>query len=75
MINQTKDHRLRLLQTIAKNLDNWLIKVKKIKAIYHTMNMFNLDVTQKCLIAECWAPVSDLDAIQGKNNLILAVWS
>ena len=28
------------------------------------MNMFNLDVTQKCLIAECWCPVSDLDKIQ-----------
>ena len=26
--------------------------------------MFNLDVTQKCLIAECWCPVSDLDKIQ-----------
>lgn len=41
-----------------------ILKVKKIKAIYHTMNMFNLDVTQKCLIAECWCPVSDLDKIQ-----------
>lgn len=28
------------------------------------MNMFNLDVTHKCLIAECWCPVSDLEAIQ-----------
>ena len=28
------------------------------------MNMFNLDVTQKCLIAECWCPVSDLENIQ-----------
>ena len=28
------------------------------------MNMFNLDVTQKCLIGECWCPVSDLDKIQ-----------
>ena len=27
------------------------------------MNTFNLDVTQKCLIAECWCPVSDLDKI------------
>lgn len=26
--------------------------------------MFNLDVTHKCLIAECWCPVSDLDQIQ-----------
>ena len=28
------------------------------------MNMFNLDVTQRCLIAECWCPVEDLDQIQ-----------
>ena len=26
--------------------------------------MFNLDVTQKCLIGECWCPVADLDKIQ-----------
>ena len=39
-------------------------QVKKIKAIYHIMNMFNLDVTQRCLIAECWCPVEDLDEIQ-----------
>ena len=36
-------------------------QVKKIKAIYHTMNMFNLDVTQKCLIAECWLPEADIE--------------
>ncbi|XP_057292954.1 V-type proton ATPase 116 kDa subunit a 1-like isoform X2 [Hydractinia symbiolongicarpus] len=64
VINQTQEHRHRLLQTIAKNISVWFIKVRKIKAIYHTMNMFNLDVTQKCLIAECWAPVADLDTIQ-----------
>lgn len=34
------------------------------KAIYHAMNMFNLDVTQRCLIAECWCPVQDLEEIQ-----------
>ena len=38
--------------------------MKKIKAIYHIMNMFNLDVTQSCLIAECWCPVEELDEIQ-----------
>jgi hypothetical protein len=26
--------------------------------------MFNNDVARKCLIAECWAPVSELDRIQ-----------
>ena len=47
----------------AKNIKIWFTKVRKIKAIYHTLNLFNLDVTQKCLIAECWVPVSDLEAI------------
>ena len=42
----------------------YFVQVRKIKAIYHTMNMFNLDVTHKCLIAECWCPVADLDQIQ-----------
>ncbi|EDO42481.1 predicted protein [Nematostella vectensis] len=64
VLSQTKDHRYRLLGTVANNISQWFIKVKKIKAIYHTMNMFNLDVTQKCLIAECWCPVADLDRIQ-----------
>lgn len=41
-----------------------MAKVRKIKAIYHTLNFFNLDVTQKCLIAECWCPISELDRIQ-----------
>ena len=42
-----------------------VLQVKKIKAIYHALNMFNLDVTQRCLIAECWCPVEALDQIQG----------
>lgn len=28
------------------------------------MNFFNLDVTQKCLLAECWCPVMHLERIQ-----------
>ncbi|XP_046846195.1 V-type proton ATPase 116 kDa subunit a1-like isoform X2 [Xenia sp. Carnegie-2017] len=64
VLNETEEHRCRLLSTVAKSINNWFIKVRKIKAIYHTMNMFNLDVTHKCLIAECWCPVSDLDQIQ-----------
>ena len=43
-------------------------QVKKIKAIYHTMNMFNLDVTAKCLIAEGWCPVDEMDEIQDALN-------
>ncbi|BFZ06435.1 hypothetical protein BsWGS_09473 [Bradybaena similaris] len=64
VLSQTQDHRHRVLVAAAKNIKVWFIKVRKIKAIYHTLNMFNLDVTQKCLIAECWCPVTDLDRIQ-----------
>ncbi|XP_041371566.1 V-type proton ATPase 116 kDa subunit a1-like [Gigantopelta aegis] len=64
VLGQTGDHRHRVLVAAAKNIKVWFIKVRKIKAIYHTLNMFNLDVTQKCLIAECWCPVDDLDRIQ-----------
>ncbi|XP_036362341.1 V-type proton ATPase 116 kDa subunit a1 isoform X3 [Octopus sinensis] len=64
VLGQTQDHRHRVLVAAAKNIKVWFIKVRKIKAIYHTLNMFNLDVTQKCLIAECWCPVADLDRIQ-----------
>lgn len=63
MLNQTQDHRHRVLVAAAKNLKTWFTKVRKIKAIYHTLNLFNLDVTQKCLIAECWVPMADLESI------------
>ncbi|XP_063966547.1 V-type proton ATPase 116 kDa subunit a 1-like isoform X3 [Lytechinus pictus] len=64
VLSQTEEHRQRVLVSAAKNVRVWFIKVRKLKAIYHTLNLFNLDVTQKCLIAECWCPVSDLDKIQ-----------
>ena len=64
MLGQTELHRRQVLSSISANLRVWFIKVGKLKAIYHTLNMFNLDVTQKCLIAECWCPVQDLDKIQ-----------
>uniref|UniRef100_A0AAY4CUA0 V-type proton ATPase subunit a n=1 Tax=Denticeps clupeoides TaxID=299321 RepID=A0AAY4CUA0_9TELE len=64
VLNQTIDHRHRVLEAAAKMVRVWFIKVRKMKAIYHTLNLCNIDVTQKCLIAEVWCPVSDLDSIQ-----------
>ncbi|XP_059894874.1 V-type proton ATPase 116 kDa subunit a isoform X5 [Gadus macrocephalus] len=64
VLNQTEDHRQRVLQAAAKTVRVWFIKVRKMKAIYHTLNLCNIDVTQKCLIAEVWCPISDLDSIQ-----------
>lgn len=64
VLNQTQDHRSRVLSTVAKELPRWKIMVKKMKAIYHTLNLFNMDVTKKCLIGECWVPVLDLPVVQ-----------
>eukprot|EP00117_Sycon_ciliatum_P004072 scpid83000/ scgid8593/ V-type proton ATPase 116 kDa subunit a isoform 1; Vacuolar proton translocating ATPase 116 kDa subunit a isoform 1 len=61
---QTTDHRYRVLQGMAKDIKDWANNVKKIKAIYHTLNMLNVDVTHKCLIGECWCPVADLESIR-----------
>ncbi|CAH8564567.1 unnamed protein product [Dicrocoelium dendriticum] len=63
VLTQTKQHRQRILETVAKNLRVWFIKVRKIKAIYHTLNLFNLDVTTKCMVGECWCAVNDVDKI------------
>ncbi|CAJ0580626.1 unnamed protein product, partial [Mesorhabditis spiculigera] len=64
VLGQTQDHRHRVLVAASKNVRMWLTKVRKIKSIYHTLNLFNIDVTQKCLIAECWCPVNELERIK-----------
>lgn len=64
VLSQTEDHRSRVLATVSKNLPSWAIMVKKMKAIYHTLNLFNMDVTKKCLIGECWVPTKDLPVVQ-----------
>jgi len=63
VLNQTNDHRQRGLTKVAKEIPAWFVMVKKMKAIYHTMNLFNVDVTKKCLIGECWVPTADLSVV------------
>ncbi|XP_067936775.1 V-type proton ATPase 116 kDa subunit a1-like isoform X2 [Watersipora subatra] len=63
VFEKTDDHRKRLLMNSAQDTRALSVKVLKTKAIYHTLNMFNMDVTHKCLIAEVWAPVRDMDRI------------
>lgn len=64
VLKQTMDHRHRVLLKTQNEIHNWIIKVKKIKAIYHTLNMCNFDVSHNSLIAECWAPVKTLNEVQ-----------
>lgn len=64
VLGQAKDHRSKVLVNAARYLRVWETKVRKIKAVYHVLNQFNLDVTQKCLIAEGWCPQGSLAEIQ-----------
>lgn len=52
------------LLTIGENLARWQDVVRKEKAIYETMNLFNYDVRRKTLVAEGWCPTRDLTIIQ-----------
>uniref|UniRef100_A0A915DXA4 V-type proton ATPase subunit a n=1 Tax=Ditylenchus dipsaci TaxID=166011 RepID=A0A915DXA4_9BILA len=56
VVGKTLEHHQRVLNAAALNIKKWDIQVLKLKSIFHTLNMFNLDITQKCLIAECWVP-------------------
>ncbi|XP_068133441.1 V-type proton ATPase 116 kDa subunit a 4 isoform X2 [Hyperolius riggenbachi] len=64
VITQTESHRQRVLLEAAKNLGSWNVKVKKMKAVYHVLNLCNIDVTQQCVIAEIWCPVPDKERIK-----------
>lgn len=64
VLNQTRDHRQRVLVSVAKELHGWSVMLRKMKAIYHTLNSFNMDVTKKCLIGECWVPVRHLTFVR-----------
>ncbi|CAD5215997.1 unnamed protein product [Bursaphelenchus xylophilus] len=65
VIYKTLEHRERVLHAAALNVKTWEIQVLKLKSVFHTLNMFNIDVTEKCLIAECWIPTCELQHVRG----------
>ncbi|CAB3404697.1 unnamed protein product [Caenorhabditis bovis] len=64
VIQKTIDYRSKIVSTSSQNLRKWGIMVLKLKSIFHTLNMFSVDVTQKCLIAECWIPEADIGIVK-----------
>lgn len=65
VLQQTREHELRVLTAVAQRVMSWVVQVQKSKAIYHTLNMFNADmVHQKCLIGEAWIPAECVDRVQ-----------
>ncbi|KAG1865274.1 V-type ATPase, V0 complex, 116kDa subunit family [Suillus subluteus] len=62
LYNTGVNRRSELLR-IGENLARWQDVVRKEKAIYETMNLFNYDVRRKTLVAEGWVPTRDLAMI------------
>lgn len=64
VISRTLDYRGKIINAAALNIAMWNIQLIKLKSIFHTLNMFSVDVTQKCLIAECWVPTDDIHLVR-----------
>uniref|UniRef100_A0AAX7UBC2 V-type proton ATPase subunit a n=1 Tax=Astatotilapia calliptera TaxID=8154 RepID=A0AAX7UBC2_ASTCA len=65
VLHRTEDYLRQVLQKASESVYTWVVQVKKMKAIYHILNLCSFDVTNKCLIAEVWCPVSDLANLRG----------
>ena len=64
VIDHAARHRAARLAELARQLPNWRTLALKQKAVYRILNMWNYDLTRKCLIAEAWCPVSSYEAAQ-----------
>ncbi|KAI5286239.1 H(+)-transporting V0 sector ATPase subunit a [Ascosphaera acerosa] len=52
------------LSQVGRSLAEWMVIIKKEKAVYETLNMFSYDAARKTLIAEAWCPTNALPAIK-----------
>eukprot|EP01105_Mastigella_eilhardi_P003265 TRINITY_DN1421_c0_g1_i3.p1 TRINITY_DN1421_c0_g1~~TRINITY_DN1421_c0_g1_i3.p1 ORF type:complete len:740 (+),score=228.44 TRINITY_DN1421_c0_g1_i3:93-2222(+) len=66
--HKSEEHRRQLLAQLDQSLSTWVFLVRKEKAIYHAMNMFNYDVGRKCLIAEGWCPTTATEDVLNALN-------
>jgi V-type H+-transporting ATPase subunit a len=64
VLQNTKNTLHAELRMIAQNLVSWMVVIKKEKAVYSTLNLFNYDAARKYLVAEGWVPANCLPLIQ-----------
>jgi V-type H+-transporting ATPase subunit a len=61
--NTTYTRRSELIK-VSESIEMWATMIKKEKAIYYTLNLFNYDQNRKALIAEGWCPTNSQNAIR-----------
>lgn len=56
VINVSLSQRRSLLSSIATDFTLWDEKIRREKAVYHTLNMLNYDTSNSLFIADVWTP-------------------
>ncbi|XP_036406801.1 V-type proton ATPase 116 kDa subunit a3-like [Megalops cyprinoides] len=64
VLSQTEQYLQQLLARAVAVLPQWKVRVQKSKAVQMVLNLCSPSVTDKCLIAEAWCPVSQLPVLQ-----------
>ncbi|KAJ8015744.1 hypothetical protein DPEC_G00029330 [Dallia pectoralis] len=64
ILSETEQFLQQLLTRAVVALPQWKVRVQKCKAVQAVLNLCSLSVTDKCLIAEAWCPVSKLPELQ-----------
>ncbi|XP_076831642.1 V-type proton ATPase 116 kDa subunit a 3 isoform X2 [Brachyhypopomus gauderio] len=64
VLSQTECYMQQLLARCVCALPQWRVRVQKCKAVQAILNLCSPSVTDKCLIAEAWCPVSRLLLLQ-----------
>ncbi|XP_069047433.1 V-type proton ATPase 116 kDa subunit a 3 [Lepisosteus oculatus] len=60
VLSQTEHFLQQVLSKAVASLPQWMVQIRKSKAVYLVLNMCSVSVTEKCLIAEVWCPVTEL---------------
>ena len=64
VLTQTETFLQQLLVRAVALLPQWRVAVQKCKAVEMVLNLCSPSVTDKCLIAEAWCPVTKLPELQ-----------
>jgi len=62
VLSKSREQRDRTLRSISQKVHDWNLKVIKLKAVYHTMNMFHNEGQN--FLCECWMPYKEMGTVK-----------
>ena len=54
------------MKDVRHRCEQWRINIRKMRSIYHTLNMLSKDVTHKYLVGQCWIPQAKMDSVENE---------